>query len=187
MVQPQLRMVLPSLDRVPAVTLPAGYSIRTYRPGDQAAWCRLIKEAIGGDYTQQRLQEEIAAASGFEPADLLFATSGEEPVGTAWARRAKDAPSSAGYLHMLAVAPEHRGHGLGRALVLSVLQRLGQMGLRGALLTTDDFRLPAIKLYLDLGFRPEFTHGSHCERWRNVYNQLGLSRKEIASEALSTE
>jgi mycothiol synthase len=187
MVQPQLRMVLPSLDRVPAVTLSAGYSIRTYRPSDEAAWCRLINEAIGGDYTQQRLQEEIAAAPGFEPADLFFAASGEEPVGTAWARRAKEAPSSVGNLHMLAVAPEHRGLGLGRALVLSVLHRLGQMGLRRVLLNTDDFRLPAIKLYLELGFRPAFTHESHSERWRNVYKQLSLDPKEIASEALPAE
>ncbi|MCJ7822097.1 MAG: GNAT family N-acetyltransferase, partial [Armatimonadetes bacterium] len=76
---------------------------------------------------------------------------------------------------------EHRGRGLGRALVLSVLRRLREVGVASATLDTDDFRLPAIRLYLALGFRPELTHESHAERWRDVRRELGPEGKEVGT------
>jgi mycothiol synthase len=179
MEQPQLRMVIPSLARLPEVAVPAGYTIRTYQPGDGAAWCRLINDAIGGEYTEERVEQEMSGAPGLEPADLFFAVSGEAVVGTAWARRARHGPERMGYVHMVAVASEHRGRGVGRALVVSVLRRLREVGLASAMLETDDVRLPAIRLYLALGFRPELTHDSYAERWRQVRRELGLEGKEV--------
>jgi mycothiol synthase len=181
MEKPQLQMVLASLDRVPEVVIPGAYVIRTYRPGDGAVWCRLINDAIGGEYTEERFEQEMSGAPGLEPADLFFAVSGDAPAGTAWARRAKQRPEQMGYVHMVAVAPEHRGRGLGRALVLSVLRRFREVGLASAMLETDDIRLPAIRLYLGLGFRPAFTHESHAERWRRVRRELGPGWKEVGT------
>ena len=174
-------MVIPSLARLPEVAVPAGYTIRTYQPGDRAAWCRLINDAIGGEYTEARLEQEMSGAPGLEPADLFFGVSGEVVVGTAWARHARHGPGRVGYVHMVAVAPEHRGRGVGRALVVSVLHRLREVGLAGAMLETDDVRLAAIRLYLALGFRPELTHASHAERWRRVRRELGLEGKEVGT------
>jgi mycothiol synthase len=174
-------MVLASLDRLPDVVIPGAYVIRTYRPGDGAAWCRLINDAIGGEYAEERFEQEMTGAPGLEPADLFFAVSGGAPAGTAWARRARDKPESVGYVHMVAVAPEHRGRGLGRALVLSVLYRFREVGIACAMLETDDIRLPAIHLYLGLGFRPELVHESHAERWRRVRRELGPQWKEVGT------
>jgi len=174
-------MVIPSLARLPEAAVPAGYTIRTYQPGDGAAWCRLINDAIGGEYTEERVEQEMSGAPGLEPADLFFAVSGEVVAGTAWARRARHGPERMGYVHMVAVASEHRGRGLGRALVVSVLRRLREVGVAGAMLETDDVRLPAIRLYLALGFRPELTHDSHAERWRRVRRELGMDGKEIGT------
>ena len=171
-------MVIPSLARLPEVAVPAGYAIRTHQPADGAAWCRLINDAIGGEYTEERFEQEISGAPGLEPADLFFAVSGEVVVGTAWARHR---PGRVGYVHMVAVAPEHRGRGVGRALVVSVLHRFREAGVASAMLETDDVRLPAIRLYLALGFRPELTHDSHAERWRRVRRELGLEGKEVGT------
>ena len=37
---------------------------------------------------------------------------------------------------------------------------------------TDDFRLPAVKLYLKMGFVPDFEHGSYHDRWTRLARDL---------------
>ena len=56
--------------------------------------------------------------------------------------------------------------------ILRVLPYL-EMGWAVARLWTDDWRLPAIKTYLNLGFEPDIEHESHPERWRAVFEKLG--------------
>jgi GNAT superfamily N-acetyltransferase len=178
--QPQLEMERAGLDGLPEVATPAGYGLRTYRPGDAPAWCRLVNEGIGGEWTEERFEDELRRGRGSQSDDIFFAEAAGDAVGTAWALREADSSSDAGWVHMVAVAPEHRGRGLGRALVTCVLRRLRLLGLGRALLRTDDFRLPAIMVYLKLGFRPLLTHESHRERWRQVYCKLHLDEKEAA-------
>ena len=43
------------------------------------------------------------------------------------------------------------------------------------MLDTDDFRLPAIKNYLNLGFVPVYVGENHGERWRIIFKKLGCS------------
>jgi hypothetical protein len=41
-----------------------------------------------------------------------------------------------------------------------------------AMLNTQTRRLPAIKVYLDFGFRPDLEHEGALEAWREVKAQL---------------
>jgi len=173
--KPQLEMRLDSLDNLPEITVPDGYVIRTYREGDSADWCRLISAGIGGEYDDKAFRTSTAGASSFDPEGLFFAERDGQLVGTACTVWNDSYPQDTGYLHMVAVDPMHQGHGLGRALTLAVLHRFRQRGFRRAVLQTDDFRLPALRLYLNLGFRPRFSHESHEGRWREVYRELGVS------------
>jgi len=173
--KPQLEMQLGSLDNLPEVALPASYVVRTYRDGDAADWCRLVAAGIGGEYDGKAFRSSTAGASGFDPEGLFFAEHDGQTVGTACAIWSSSYPEDTGYLHMVAVDPMHQGRGLGRALTLAVLHRFRQRGFRRAVLQTDDFRLPAIRLYLSLGFRPRLSHESHQARWRAVYRELGVS------------
>jgi len=168
-------MELDSLDDLPDVVTPPGYVIRTYREGDSADWCRVVSAGIGGDYDEAGFRRSIAGSSGFDPEGLFFAEKDGVVVGTACAIWSGDYPEDTGYLHMVAVDPVHQGHGLGRALTLAVLHRFRERGFRRAVLQTDDFRLPALRLYLTFGFRPRFTHESHEARWRAVYGELGIT------------
>lgn len=175
--EPQLDMARLDFEGIPDGVLPAGCTIRAYRPTDERAWCRLVNEAIGGDYTPEKLRAEMEEAADFDPLDILFVVKGEEVVGTAWALRQAGPPSGKGIVHMVAVAPGHRGGGLGRALVVAVLHRLRKVGARSAGLKTDDFRLAAIRVYLGVGFRPVLSHESHLGRWRAVYQELGIEEE----------
>ena len=57
---------------------------------------------------------------------------------------------------------------------LAALRLMHSLGHPRCFLWTDDFRLPALNIYLRLGFQPAHTHDSHPERWREVYRKLGL-------------
>jgi mycothiol synthase len=165
---PQLRMRRPTLTDLPRVQIAAPFELRCYQPGDEAAWAAIMNTGIGTDWTAERCRRELTRLPHFDPAGLFFATAGGEPIGTAcsWSDFLPDV--TAGWVHMVCVRPEHRGHGLGYQLTLQVLHRLHDRGFANAWLDTDDFRLPAIRAYLALGFEPVLTHPSHPDRWRAV-------------------
>ena len=67
--------------------------------------------------------------------------------------------------------------GAGPAGLTAALYALRDRGYTSALLSTDDYRIPAISLYLSLGFRPLFTHESHKERWRAVLKAISSEKR----------
>jgi len=81
---------------------------------------------------------------------------------------------SRGLHYRVAADPEHRGKGLGLAVCAQATARFIQAGYRNIYLLTDDFRLPAIKTYLKLGYEPLLFCEGMAERWESVYRQLGL-------------
>lgn len=78
-----------------------------------------------------------------------------------------------GYVHWLAVHPHERGRRLGALAMLSLVRFFRGLGLSSCVLDTDDFRLPALKTYLDLGFEPVMVEEGHAERWAQVRLALG--------------
>ena len=90
-----------------------------------------------------------------------------------------------GYLHMVAAIPECRGKGIGHAMLSHALEMMEDRGCTHAVLTTDDFRLPAIKTYLDAGFRPVIYHDPDSnmrERWDAVIANLRYEPVAYVSE-----
>ncbi len=77
-----------------------------------------------------------------------------------------------GVLDYVACHPDHRGRGLGRAVCLGVLGFFARRGYESVTLSTDDVRLPAIALYLSLGFAPDMTRDDMPGRWEKIMRQL---------------
>jgi tRNA-Thr(GGU) m(6)t(6)A37 methyltransferase TsaA len=163
--RPQLRMRRPDLAGLPPVEMPEGYALRTYRPGDEAAWAAIMNTGIGSGQTAELCRQKLTGLPQFDPEGLFFATHDGTPIGSACAWVLRPGEREAGELHMVCVLPEHRGHGLGYWLSLAVLHRFAERGFQHAGLNTDDFRLAAVKTYLELGFQPEHTHPGDAERW----------------------
>jgi len=187
----QLHMLRPSLDALPGLALPAGYRLRTFRPGDERAW-GAIMEATGGigtDWTVEKVRERLVTREQFEPDGLFFATCDALaglPVASACAWRVLPPESAVGTVHMVCALDGHRGRGLGRLVTLAVLHRLRARGFRMADLSTDDFRLAAIKSYLGLGFVPVYLPDDqglddHEARWSAVFAALMTPAAAVAA------
>ncbi|MCD6405756.1 MAG: GNAT family N-acetyltransferase [Planctomycetes bacterium] len=151
-----------------------GYLCRTYRPGDATFWCEIMEGNIGEQWTPEKFERAISRAPQFDPKGLFFVTYGSRPAGTACAWLKAPGEKETGTLHMVAVKDEHRGRALGSYLTLRVLQYFVDRGFSACNLTTDDWRIPAIKTYLNLGFRPVHSHESHRKRWEKIFSKLQI-------------
>ena len=183
----QLRMVRPNLDGLPELEVPEGYEIRTYQEGDDVHWANVISDSFGGERTAEDARRDIMDRDVFDPTGLYFVTYQSKPVGTtcAW----KDTPdeTEVGIVHMVGVHSAHTGHRLGKCVTLCVLLHLREHSFKCAKLGTDDFRLPAIKTYLNLGFLPVYVDVTQPERWRQIFKKLGLPVMSDQSEKIKTE
>ena len=171
----QLRMVRPNLENLPELELPVGYGMRTYRKGDEVHWARIISDSFGGrERTAQDTENEITNRDVFLPDGFYFATHRGIPVGTACAWRQSVDEKDVGYVHMVGVVAEHTGHKLGKWVSLAVLCYFRDNNFKCSILDTDDFRIPAIKTYLNLGFIPVYVEDGQPERWTDIFEKLGL-------------
>ena len=170
----QLHMVRRNLDDLPEIEIPEGYELRTYQPGDEEYWVAIMNTG-GWDFTVDYCRENLTGKPQFLADGLFFVTFQGKPVGSACAWRKSPDDREIGWLHMVCVMPDHRGKKLGHIIALAVLHYFRDHGFKEVWLSTDDWRLPAIKSYLRLGFEPHYFDGSHRERWQALFRKLGMS------------
>ncbi|QHT62445.1 GNAT family N-acetyltransferase [Paenibacillus lycopersici] len=168
--QVQLLMINDNLGELPERKLLEGYGIRSFRSGDETAWERIVAASFGGEHSFER---EMAADEAYKPERVWFVTDAAgEPIATASAWYRPQWSENTGYLHMVGLVPEHAGKKLGYAISHAALLQMIREGRTRAVLHTDDFRIPAIKAYLGLGFVPSLTDGSHPGRWKALAGVL---------------
>ena len=115
---------------------------------------------------------QITGRNVFLPDGFYLAMHGDTPVGTACAWRQSVDEKDVGYVHMVGVVAEHTGRKLGKWVSLAVLYYFRDNGFKCAMLDTDDFRIPAVKTYLNLGFIPVYVEEGQPERWRKIFEKL---------------
>jgi ribosomal protein S18 acetylase RimI-like enzyme len=145
----------------PPPVLPEGVAIRPFEPGEEATVHRVIEDAFAewGSRPQTPFEEWRAWAlgrRGFEPWMLPVVVDRDEIVGAAFLITY---PGDAGWVQQIAVRADHRGRGLGRALLQHAF---GEFFRRGEPLTglSTDSRTGTRTLYEHVGMRvtSSFTH-----------------------------
>ena len=165
-----LVLVRPHLDDVPPLSLPPGYHMRTFQPGDEDAWDHIV--AVAFQNHSRRFPTYIRGNMAFRPERIFFLLHNAEPVGTASAWHVADDGPDTGRLHMLAILPEHQGKKLSIPLSTAVLRQFIREGRTRARLHTHDDRLAAIAVYLRIGFEPLLVHDNQRQRWRDVFRHM---------------
>ncbi len=112
---------------------------------------------------------------------VIVPTGTDQIVATAAIQLHEYKPDSA-TLHMVYTHPDHRGKGLGAWVTVAAMGYAHAHGLPVMYLTTDEFRIPAIKIYLKYGFRPVLYREDMAGRWQSVMNTLGLGSLEVYDE-----
>ena len=172
---PQLAMLasLEDIGEDTEIALPEGYSLREFSEcdGGEAAWDRIIAESFKDPSIS--FEKLMRGDPEYRPDRVLFICCGDEPVATASAWYLKEFGEDFGVIHMVGALSGHSGRGLGVAVVKAAMRKLKREGRHFARLTTDDFRLPAIKSYLRLGFKPVIVDANQPERWKRIYAILG--------------
>jgi mycothiol synthase len=170
----QLRMVYLKqlLKTPPQVQLPNGYSLRTYRTGDETRFYEVMAIAGWQGWNVDKLQPwlpRILSGGWFMIAD----DASDKIVATAMALRdMSEFGPVGGELGWLASDSAHAGKGLGMAVSAAVTGRLIQEGYRHIHLYTEPWRLAALKTYLKLGYVPFLYTPEMPEHWQTICEQL---------------
>lgn len=154
-----------SLPPLPA--LPDDYALRRMRPEDTAAVAAVLDRAFADEaWDAVRVADTLNEQQGVK--QTLVIDFRGRPIATASARLRSDRFPGSGYLHWVAVDPDHQGKRLGFFVSLAVLHTFITLGCADAVLETQDHRLAAIKTYLALGFLPEHRGETHRMRWEAI-------------------
>lgn len=173
----QLQMLWPEqrLDQPPPVELHEGYVLRTFQDGDEEGYLNLMHTAGFDTFNQEQLVNAMKKVipGGFfvvvhEPTNEIVAT-------TMATHNPSDLHPYGGELGWVAASPKHPRKGLGTATCAAVTARYIEAGYRRIYLKTDDWRLPAIKVYLKQGWVPLLYAPDMEARWRDVCEALKWS------------
>jgi mycothiol synthase len=154
----------------PAPALPEGYEVRTAGPADAEAIAAVMASAFGPEWNGAKVREELFDAP--DVPETFVVTAGGVPVATASARFLPEQFPGSGYVHWVGGHADHRGKRLGYAVTLAVLHYFRAQGCHDAVLETDPPRLPAIRVYLSLGFRPVPVTPEHERIWPEILAAL---------------
>jgi len=168
----QLFMRWPDAVPAPDVRLPAEYRLRAFSPADTAAYGSLMEKAGFGTWSDDRIRGTFHRTLD-DGMLLVEHTPTRTVVATALANPAPaDRYPHGGELGWVAADPAHAGKGLGRAVCSAVVALYLSRGYRTIYLSTDDWRLPAIAVYLAMGFVPDEFKPDMPQRWAEVRSAL---------------
>jgi len=171
--KPQLHMVWPFATgrACPQFSTADGYSIRTFQPGDEAAFLDLMAHLDFEPWDKAKLAYNLNKVI---PEGWFFAADCScRIVATAMCQHNYSGQSPfTGDVGWVACHPDHRGKGLGLALCARVIQRFLEAGYTAIQLHTEYFRLPAIKTYLRIGFVPLINSSEVSSLWQEACTRL---------------
>ena len=157
------------------ISLPDGYGYAFYQDGDRDAWIEIEKSAKEFSSYEEGLEAwgRYYADHTEELYDRMVFVVNEagEKVATATAYydiRGVD-QSGDGWLHWVAVRRDEQGKGLSKPLISHVIQVMKGLGYTRAKIPTQSSTWLAVKVYLDLGFRPIGKNYIRCrDGWRII-------------------
>lgn len=164
----------------PLPPLPDGFTIRTYRPGDEVGMARVYAAAWLDAVTPQAVRRLIVDDPAFKPEQVFIIEKDNEIIATGQAYYYPDAPEIANG-RMVGVLPKYRRLGVGTILALTMMNYHKVRGYQTIRYATHEWRDDALRRWIDLGFYPLLRDEADRERWKAITNRIG--RPDVMARA----
>ena len=115
--------------------------------------------------------------------DLFFVKHNGKYIGTVTALYHPQ--TNSGHIHCFAIIEEYRGKRLSYPLMTIAMNKVYNDGAEQAYLVTDDWRVPAMKVYLHYNFLPRMNEfwphkkRKMFARWKKIYDDFGVSNLKM--------
>ena len=130
-------------------------------------WLDIIQYGLsGGKENEAYYHKVMTDFPTYSPERCFFILEGDKAAATITILC--DYEKKEGRVHMVACHPAFRGKGYGTLLTHIAEAALKREGMESATLTTDDWRVPAIKTYLRMGFLPDLSTDDFKARWEMI-------------------
>jgi mycothiol synthase len=169
-----LYMLLSDLGTIQPIKIPPGYHSAALSPGYEMDYVRVMRQSLVAEADMDWFRRTFSNDHEYNPDNLLLIYEDTTPIAAAAAWQMLSGAKRAGLVHMVGVDMKYQGRGLGRVITLLVLHRLKERGFTAVMAATEDFRIPALSLYLSLGFKPLYRHRSDEKRWKRVMQKRRL-------------
>ena len=179
----QLKMY--RLGNLPAqeLPLPEGYTLSHYRgEQDKLPWVECCKNGLVGDDADESTFDDRITTHDFinMEKDVFFIDYNNEHVGTVTAVHHTD--DNSGEVHMVGIRTDYRGKGLAKYLNNAAVIKLLGDGVEYIELTTDEWRVGAVKSYLNAGFLPVKYDIGMVTRWEYMLTLLGIDECDMLND-----
>ncbi|WP_028590889.1 GNAT family N-acetyltransferase [Paenibacillus massiliensis] len=151
-------LLVNDMKEIQPLTLPEGYSIRTFQPGrDEEAWCHIRNTAFAQltgsttPMTLQMLQNQMSQPAYLEGGMLLLLHE-DTPVGIIRGADDEYEGEAAMNIGPLAILPAYQGKGLGRQLLRASLACANSLDYKKTVLCVNGENERAKALYVQEGF-----------------------------------
>lgn len=156
------------------IDFPEGFSLRNFHENDADIdiWLDLMQYGLtNGKQDPAFFKACMQDHPHYSPDSVFFVEHNAVPCASITILC--DYTKKHGYIHMVCASPSIRGLGIGKILAYIAVNELIDRGMETAHLTTDDFRLAAIKTYLAAGFEPQRSGSADfSERWDAIMKKL---------------
>ena len=146
-----------NLDELPEVALPAGYSVRSFEPGDTALLTSVQNDAFTGSWgfcpnTEEQIEYRTRMPNTSKPG-ILFLFEGDRLAGYCWTIKVPSENGVRGMIGMIGVVPGYRGRGVSQHILHAGMKYLRSAGMLEICLDVDGNNDPAVRLYKSTGFK----------------------------------
>lgn len=150
-------LLINELNEIPKISLPDGYSVRPFQPGDEEDWCNIRNTAFSqlkGSSTPvtPAMVQKLVSQPEYLEGGLMLLLHENQPVGIIRGAHDEYEGESAMNIGPIAILPAYQGKGLGKQLLREALKLAGKMNYKKTMLCVNGDNDKAKELYLKEGF-----------------------------------
>ena len=149
------------------IKLSKNYSLNKYSKDLDKTWIELLcMGEFDGEWNKNTFNEFISPIERQEGSKAVLENN--KAIAATFASAVIYEKKETGRLDFVVTHPDHRKKGLGKNICIAVINHFIEKKYEKVILQTDDWRIPAIAVYLKLGFKPVFTSKELEKRWNEI-------------------